>query len=177
MAWFIPSWRGKLKNSKERLDKYLLGEASSLAEDLVGDYFNLADKDWRKLQYEVLLNSNYFLCLPPKALAGLFLLETSDFLPRRRRNFYKLVLAEDQILSLGLGASSLRALLLYIFTHELIHMIRFTKFAASFWMPEKERLEEEKKVHLLSKEVLSLIKNEEIEKILKHFDKTYLKEV
>ncbi|OAG27870.1 hypothetical protein [Thermodesulfatator autotrophicus] len=176
MAWFIPSWRRGIKKPKDRLDKNILGEASSLAEALVGDFFNLSDKDWRRLQYEVLLNENHSLGLPQNALAGLFLLETSDCLPRRRRSFYKLVLAEEQILSLELATSSLKALLLYIFTHELVHMIRFVKFIASFWMPEEKRWEEEKKVHLLSKKVLALYKNQEVENILKHFDKTYLKE-
>lgn len=147
----------------------MLASASTLAEELVGDFFGLGPRDWLGLQYQVFPAGEG----AENVLATLALLESPALLPCRRRWFYGIFLAEGRVLSLAQGRSFLEALLLYIFTHELIHMVRFLKFRASFWMPAPLRFEEEKKVHQLCRKVLAGLALEDLGAVLSRFDEIY----
>ncbi len=171
MAWVLPGWRGTVTPEAKEIPAALLAAASSLAEELVGDFFSLGARDWQRLQYQV-----FKLPLEEEGLASLALLEVPALLPRRRRWFYGLFLAESRILTLAQGPS-LEALLLYIFTHELIHMVRFSKFWASFWMPYSLRAQEERKVHQLAREVLARLRWAALAEIILRFDQIYAQEV
>ncbi len=171
MAWLIPSWRGGLAPRTGALPPEVLARTSALAEELVGDFFNLGPRDWKGLQYQVFRSRE-----AGEALATLALFETPALLPYRRRWFYGIFLAEDRLLSLAWGPS-LEALLLYIFTHELVHMVRFLKFRANFWMPYPLRFKEEKEVHRLTRSILKRLTFKEISEILRRFDEIYAQEV
>jgi len=151
-----------------------LAEASSLAEELVGEAFCLTSRDLRFLQYEVFTERDLpFFPLPDNALAGLLRGETRMLLPRKRRPFYWLLLSEKKILSLTGERDFLRALLLYIFTHEFVHMVRFLRFAASFWMPLEARFEEECRVHAVVRRILHRVPEREMITVLDRFDEIY----
>ncbi len=45
-------------------------------------------------------------------------------------------------------------MLLYIVTHELVHVIRFSQFLALFEAPEEEKAREEILVHRLTQKIL-----------------------
>jgi hypothetical protein len=71
-------------------------------------------------------------------------------------DFYRVCLQDHNILS-TLEASpelSLFPLLLYIVTHELVHVIRFSQFLALFEAAEAEKTREELLVHRLTQEIL-----------------------
>ncbi len=146
----------------------MLADTASLAEELVEDYFRLGSR-WRALQYEVLTQSPW---LPDETLAALVRAEVDHPLPHRRRDFYLILLQEERLLRMAQG-DFLRALLLYIFTHELIHMVRFVRFAASFWMRPEERAFEEVQVHRLACEILRRIKWPGLGEVLGLFDAVY----
>lgn len=172
MAWFIPGW-GRDLAPGGRLERALVAEASSLAEELVAEAFSLTPRECLSLQYELLTDYALLPCrLPDSALAGLVRAETQALHPRKRRDFYFLFLAEERLLALSQG-DSLRALLLYIFTHELIHMVRFARFIAAFWMPMEVRWQEERKVHRLATQILQKVPWRELGEILSRYDKIY----
>jgi len=52
------------------------------------------------------------------------------------------------------GNLALLPLLVYIFTHELVHIVRFCNFFQRFDVPDKERVEEEEVVHSTTFEIL-----------------------
>ncbi len=173
MAWLLPGWRGPLKGLGS-LEPGLLAEASSLAEELVADAFSLTSRDLRFLQYEVFTERDLlFFPLPESALAGLVRGETQALLPRKRRPFYWLLLSERKILSLAEGRDFLYALLLYIFTHEFVHMVRFLRFAACFWMSPEFRFQEEKVVHNVARKILTRVPVKELRAVLSRFDQIY----
>jgi len=171
MAWVLPGWGRNLNSKNASLPQEILETTSCLAEELVGDYFGLGVRDWRGLQYQLFFEKE--LTLTEEALAALFLFETEALLPCRRRWFYGLFLAEREILALDLKRPSLEALLLYIFTHELVHMVRFLRFWASFWMPYEKRFAEEREVHRLCRKILRKISKKELEEIIQQFDRIY----
>ncbi len=173
MAWVIPGWGGPLKKeASDRLERALLGEASSLAEELVVDFFRLGGRGCRALQYEVLTDQEFPLPLPADSLAALLRAEVAALLPHRRRDFYFIFLRESRLAKLE-ERDFLYALLLYIFTHELIHMVRFMQFAACFWMMPHKRWEEERLVHTLCRKVLQGLKFPRLDEVLKAFNELY----
>ncbi len=174
MAGVISSGRGNLEaRGSFRLDRALLGDASLLAEELVTDFFHLGSRSWRAIQYEVLTDVEVFLPLPTDSLAALIKAETSAILPHRRRDFYFVWLRESRLAHLSQERDFLYALLLYIFTHELIHMVRFMQFAACFWMDPHKRWEEERLVHRLCQKVLGGVKLPQLKDVLKIFGLLY----
>ncbi len=174
MAGLISSRRGNLKACKHfRIDRALLGDASLLAEELVTDFFHLTSRSWRTIQYEVLTDEQIFLTLPQDSLAALIKAETTALLPHRRRDFYFIWLRESRLADFSQERDFLHALLLYIFTHELIHMVRFMQFSACFWMKPHKRWQEECLVHGLCQKVLEGVKLPRLKDVLRAFNLIY----
>ena len=72
-------------------------------------------------------------------------------------DLYKICLQDDAIL-VALDQHPELAMLpfaLYIITHELIHIVRFSKFLQGFDASAEERLSEEKRVHERTHEILT----------------------
>ena len=170
MAWVLPGWGGRLKEDFS-LERDLLAETSALAEELVIEAFGLNSRELKNIQYELITEANFWP-LPDFALAGLMRAETMAPLPGKRRQFYFLFLAEKRVSTLAQG-DFLKALLLYIFTHELVHMARFARFMASFWMSPQERWVEEQEVHRLTKRLLEPVPSKGLTEIVARFDQIY----
>ena len=58
---------------------------------------------------------------------------------------------------------------LYVVTHELIHIVRFSQFLQNFEASEDERLVEEKRVHDITHEILCPLSIEGLESVLIYF--------
>ena len=64
--------------------------------------------------------------------------------------------------------------MLYIFTHELIHMVRFARYEAYYYMHPQKRPAEETRVHRKAREILrALAFWPGMPETLSYFDKTY----
>ena len=151
MAWVIPtgiSLRGK---GKLLPCTYLLAETSALAENLVFDHYRLSQKILKQIQYEVrfLRDSWPF---PEEALAVLVKAHNQADAPSTQREFYYIFFPYGR--PLPLGRAFLPALMLYIFTHELVHMVRFALYEASYFAGKEKRELEEKRVHAKTREIL-----------------------
>jgi hypothetical protein len=59
---------------------------------------------------------------------------------------------------------------LYIITHELIHIVRFSKFLQSFDASSEERMAEEKRVHHRTHDILHLAQIEGLLKVLEFYN-------
>ncbi len=89
---------------------------------------------------------------------------------RHTFDFYKIVLYEDHILSkVKRHNLSLFHFVLYILTHELIHIKRFSTFPALFYLQGDEKEEEEKLVHRLTFLSLKDIKDERMNRVFSVF--------
>jgi len=119
-----------------------------LAEELVFEHFRLGPRFLRRLQYEV-----HFLKedwpFPQEALA---VLVRGEGPVTRYLDPYWILLPYGR--PLPFGRAFLPALLLYIFTHELIHMVRFSCYEASYYMKSMEKWREERLVHQKTREIL-----------------------
>jgi hypothetical protein len=144
----------------DREDMKTAGDALEIAEDKTGDFYKFSFGQWKRHRYDVKtlrsLNNDE---IRPHAFALLnkctSTVEDLEF-KTRERDFYFICLQDHRIRSAvrrdeNLG---LLPLLIYIFTHELVHIVRFCNFIQRFEMTGKGREEEERVVHGTTFEIL-----------------------
>jgi len=141
-------------------DLIVVNKAVVMAEELTSDAYKMSFAEWRQRRYDI------------KTLAGLSAEEIVQgpfaqiirYVGRRaetslgssRYDFYKICLQDHNILSTLNRVPGLRLFpfSLYIVTHELIHVIRFTKFLQAFDASPEDKVEEESRVHERTKAIL-----------------------
>ncbi|MFA6346157.1 MAG: hypothetical protein WCX34_08970 [Syntrophales bacterium] len=92
------------------------------------------------------------------------------------RHFYRICLQDDRILDAVKRAHSfirLSPLLLYIATHELVHVIRFDEGVIPFDAPREVKDEEEETVHQITRRMLQPAANPELGLVLDCFSDRY----
>jgi hypothetical protein len=153
----------------------MLKQSIEIAEELVSDHFKISTSDWKRYRYDI------------QTLAHLSEAEITDmaFAQIRRYlrcpnqklrggnpgDFFKICL-QDHVIRRALARDDDIALLplgLYIMTHELIHVIRFTRFLQSFSSSEVEREAEEGRVHAQTFDLLKHCKVAGIHEVLRAF--------
>lgn len=134
----------------------VLDEALYVAEHCCADYFRYAGKGWKELRFELGTRRQ----LAPaersrRALAKLARYEADDPLPWGPRHLWRICLQDGAILSLARrDGLNLLGLLTYVLTHELVHIVRFSRFEQLFQAPPRQWGQEERLVHSLTHDVL-----------------------
>jgi len=147
-------------------------EALDIAEDKTGDFFKFSFGQWKKHRYDVktqsLLTNNeitpYAFALLNKCSRALGGYEPTT----RKRDFYFICLQDHQILT-ALSRDQnllLLPLLVYIFTHELVHIVRFCNFFERFEVSGESREKEERIVHSTTFDILNDLTLQRIDYIL-----------
>jgi hypothetical protein len=156
--------------------KELLKEATVIAEEVTSDFFKLSPSHWRRARYDILtLESLHAEEISPHALALVAkyngchqdrLLQSAVF------DFYRVCLQDHNILKTLRNCAnlSLFPLLLYIVTHELVHIVRFSQFLALFETPEELKQEEERRVHRLTQKILAPINVRNLPPVIQYYD-------
>ena len=91
-------------------------------------------------------------------------------------HFYRICLQDNRILDAVERANSfikLNPLMLYIATHELVHVIRFECGEGNFDAPREEKEEEEKKVHGITRSMLQPLVYPDLTLVLDCFSNRY----
>jgi hypothetical protein len=134
-------------------DILTVSEALDVAEDATGNFYKFSLGQWRRHRYEVkTLTSLESDEITQKAFAMLNRGSrwVSDFDSKtKKRDFYFICLQDHQILE-ALNRDrrlKLLSLLVYVFTHELVHVVRFCNFFQRFDVSESEKQKEEVVVH------------------------------
>lgn len=148
----------------------MLRDIQPLAEELVGEYFQLTSFGPIKRCYDVItLQEKASECVEPQALAKLCRYDRSERPidgSQRVSRFYRIALQDDAILGRVTEGLKLRALLLYVLVHELIHIVRFESFQVFYDTTESTRMDEEITVHHLATQVLKSIWDQDIESVV-----------
>jgi hypothetical protein len=156
--------------------KEVLREAAVIAEEMTSDFFKLSPNCWRRARYDILtLEALEQEEISPHALA---LVAKYHGHPRDRVlksavfDFYRICLQDHNILK-ALDACpdlGLLPLFLYIVTHELVHVVRFSQFQALFEAPEEQRKAEEKQVHLVTQKILKPLNSPELPRVIRYYE-------
>jgi hypothetical protein len=151
---------------------FAVGEASAMAEELVSEAYRISPGQWLKNRYDVktlvelsqneILDGPFAQIIRYRAQKGETLLGSSSY------DFYKICLQDHAILAaLGLRKElQLFPLALYILCHELIHIVRFSRFLQAFEDTQAGRMAEENRVHAKAMEILSPLRIPGIETLL-----------
>lgn len=157
-------------------DILTVSEALDISEDRTGDYFKFSAGQWKRHRYDVKTLSqlagdevvpNVFALL--KKIDGKAeRVEPSS----RKRDFYFICLQDHRILKAlkrdrDLG---LLPLLVYVFTHELVHIVRFCNFSQRFEVSTKDREKEERIVHATTYEILKELSLPKLDYILNSYE-------
>jgi hypothetical protein len=157
-------------------DMLTVGESLDIAEDRTGDHFKFSSGQWRRHRYDVKtlsqLNSHELVpdvfALLKKRTKRKDGVEPSS----RYRDFYFICLQDHRILGAlqrdkDLG---LLPLLVYVFTHELVHIVRFCNFSQRFEVSTKDREKEERIVHATTYEILKELSLPRMDYILNSYE-------
>jgi len=156
--------------------KELLKEAAGIAEEVTSDFFKLSLSHWRRAPFDILtLEALRAEEISPHALA---LVAKYNGRPRDRLlgsaafDFYRVCLQDHNILKTLKHCAdlSLFPLLLYIVTHELVHIVRFSQFLALFEAPEEQKQAEEGRVHRLTQKILAPLKVRDLAPVMRYYD-------
>jgi hypothetical protein len=157
-------------------DMLTVGEALDIAEDRTGDFFKFSSGQWKRHRYDVKTLSQL---ATDEVVPDVFaLLKKSNpkevrVEPRSRsRDFYFICLQDHRILKAvkrdrNLG---LLPLLVYVFTHELVHIVRFCNFSQRFEVSTKDRQKEERVVHSTTYEILKELSLPRLDYILNSYE-------
>jgi hypothetical protein len=137
-----------------------LSEALDIAEDKTGDYYKFSFCQWKRHHYDVktLMSlaedeiSSYAFALLNKSSRIIEDYESKT----KTRDFYFICLQDHRILNALRRDRNLTllSLLVYIFTHELVHIVRFCNFFQRFDISGQGKEKEERLVHATTYEIL-----------------------
>jgi hypothetical protein len=139
----------------------IVNRAVTMSEELVSNYFKMSASQWLRPKYDVKtlvdLSSNEIVEGPFAQIIRYQGYRNGSFLGSDSYDFYKICLQDHTILT-TLASSphlSLMPFSLYIISHELIHIIRFSKFLQNFDANPDEKMNEERRVHTLTHQILA----------------------
>jgi len=138
----------------------VVNEAVAVAEEMTSNAYKMSFSEWRRRRYDIRTIADLS---PEEIIHGPFA-QIIRYVGRKAKtslsssmyDFYKICLQDHNILSILNESPGLHLFpfTLYIVTHELIHVIRFTKFLQAFDASPQEKVEEEARVHEISRAIL-----------------------
>jgi hypothetical protein len=143
---------------------HLVDKALEIAEDVTCNHYHISTGNWKKYGFEV---SNLVQLkeeeITPYGLAQIarYVQPFPDRIPMYYpRDYYRICLQDHNILKAinRQEGIELLPLMIYILTHELVHVIRFRKFVQRFDVTLEEKTVEEGKVHQATYQILKPLK-------------------
>ncbi len=158
----------------------IVTNAVAIAEDLVSNHYKMSASEWLRPKYDV----KTLVDLTPEEIVYGPFAQIIRYEAQRKNtslgssiyDYYKICL-QDHAIHAALENSPCVQLFpfsLYIVTHELIHIVRFSKFLQSFDASAVDRLAEEKRVHDKTRRILGDIQVAGISDVLKFYDNWHM---
>jgi len=154
----------------------IVNHAVAMAEELVSNYYKMSASQWLGPRYDVKTLAEL---RPEEIIDGPFA-QIIRYKGQRKNtslgsatyDFYKICLQDHTIRSTLEGQPDIELFpfSLYIITHELIHIVRFSKFQQSFEASAAERMAEEKRVHHRTHEILQPVQIDGLQCVLEFYN-------
>jgi hypothetical protein len=154
----------------------IINNAVAMAEELVSNNYKMSASQWLGPRYDVKtlveLKSEEIIDGPFAQIIRYKGQRKNSSLGSATYDFYKICLQDHIIRSTLEGKPDIELFpfSLYIITHELIHIVRFSKFLQSFEASAKERMAEEKRVHQRTHEILKPVQIEGLKNVLEFYN-------
>ncbi len=142
-----------------------VGDAGNASEELVNNYFKMSSGKWLKNRYDIktVKDLEPHECVDgPVAQVIKYEVRQKDIpLGSLSYSLYKVCLQDNAILSTieKMRGITLEPFLLYVLTHELVHVVRFSKYEQRYENKNESdvTIEEERKVHELTFKILKSV--------------------
>jgi hypothetical protein len=137
-----------------------VSEALNIAEDKIGDFYKLSLRQWKRHRFSVRTLAELS---EEEIISDAFALLEKRYKIHRVLNtaedHYFICLQDHEILKATRRDKDLTLLplLVYVFTHELVHIVRFCNFVQRFDARGKDREREERIVHSTTYDILKNI--------------------
>ena len=147
--------------------------AAARAEELTRDFYRIPGRERPRFPYDVAT-----LADDPGPRRKVFADVVRIVLPacrdtgRERREIYRIRLRDDQLLAAADAREDvgLFPLLLYVVTHELVHVVRFESGLAVFDDTNaRTRAREEVRVHAITQKVLAPVQDAALRTVVEHY--------
>jgi hypothetical protein len=155
----------------------VVNQAVSLAEELVSNYYKMSASQWLRPKYDIRtlvdLAAGEITEGPFAQIIRYEGKRKDALLGSAAYDFYKICLQDHMIRSTtaALPALKLYPFILYIVVHELIHVVRFSKFLQNFDATPDEKLEEEWRVHEETRQILNPLQMDGLADVLVYYQK------
>ena len=158
----------------------IVTKAVAIAEDLVSNHYKMSTNEWLRPKYDVKtladLTSEEIVDGPFAQIIRYEAKRKDTSLGSSTYDYYKICL-QDHAIHAALDKSPAMQLFpfaLYIVTHELIHIVRFSKFLQSFDASAEDRMAEEKRVHDKTRMILGDLQITGISDVLRFYDNWHM---
>jgi len=154
-----------------------INAAIEMAEELVSNHYKMSANQWLRPKYDIRtladLTQDEVITGPFAQVIRYKGQRENSLLGSSTYDFYKICLQDHTILSVidQSGDIELFPLLLYIVTHELIHIVRFSKFLQNFDASPEDKMKEESRVHQLTHDILGRIQFPDLSHVMAFYDK------
>lgn len=154
-----------------------VNESVATAEELVSDFYKMSASEWLGPKYDVKTLDDLSaeeIVHGPFAQIIRYKGQLADAsLGSTTYDYYKICLQDHSILAAVHETPRLKLFpfILYIVTHELIHIVRFSKFLQNFDAAPEERIAEELRVHELTHEILNSVRLADLPFVLQFYKK------
>jgi hypothetical protein len=138
----------------------MVNEAVALAEEVTSNHFKYSPSQWRRSRYDIrTLRDLRAPEITDEAFAQLVRYigqPSGSDLGSTRFDFYKVCLQDHVILQAWSRDPGIEffPLMIYVVSHELVHIVRFSRFLQSFEAYPSSRSEEEARVHAITNKIL-----------------------
>ncbi len=153
----------------------MVNNSVAMAEEVVNNAYKMSTSQWLHQKYDVKtlldLSPNEIVHGPFAQIIRFKGQKDDASLESAAYDFYKICLQDHNILSIMTVASDLALFpfTLYIVAHELIHIVRFTKFLQNFDASPEERMTEEQRVHQKAHDILADVRIEGMAPVLQFY--------
>lgn len=153
----------------------MVNESVAMAEELVSEHYKMSASEWLRPKFDVKtrvdLSSGEIVTGPFAQVVRYEGQPQEASLGSSSYDFYKICLQDHEILGTLAKFTELKLLpfTLYILTHELIHIVRFSKFLQSFNAKPEERMAEESRVHELTHDILRPVRIDGLAEVFKFY--------
>ncbi len=178
IVWYWPNMVEQHKKRHFSNDQIqLVNQAVTLSEELVSNHYKMSPNEWLRPRYDVKtlveLHPNEIVEEPFAQVIRYQGRPIDATLESDAYDFYKICIQDHNILK-AIAKNprlSLLAFTVYIVSHELIHIVRFSKFLQNFEANSAEKMAEERRVHTLTHDILSQVRLPDMNHVLAFYER------
>jgi hypothetical protein len=142
----------------------IINQSVTMAEELVSNHYKMSASQWLRPKYDVKtlvdLTASEIVDGPFAQIIRYEGQRKGSTLGSETYDFYKICLQDPSVLQALSDNPELRLLPfgLYIIIHELVHIVRFSRFLQNFHASPAEKLVEEHRVHEITHQIMTPIR-------------------